>query len=462
MLPVSLVTVTPCVLTGSVTGEAVFAGVVGVAVLGAPRPVSPRPASVGFLNPTVPSRRVTQRPALPGDVAFWVVAVLLFVLLLAAGAPSPLYRVYQAEWGFSATTLTEVFGVYALVLLVTLLFCGSLSDHVGRRPVIAAGMLIDAAACGVFLAATGVGALYVARALQGVAVGLATGALGAALLELEPPGSGRAAILTSAAPTAGLAVGALGTSALVQYGPAKTQLTWWLLLGAFLAAAATVLALPEPGRRRPGALASLRPRVGVPRQARGPFLIAAPCLVAVWALGGLYLSLGPSLAAQLLHSSNLMWGGVTIFLLPGTASVATVAMRNTAPQTEMLAGCLALLPGAAVTFVAIATRTSWAFLLGTAVAGVGFGPGFTGAYRIVVARSTAEGRAALIAAIFSVSYLAFSVPAVIAGVATTHYGLRDTALVFYVVIALLVATAAASLAVRRRWPGAPAPARADS
>lgn len=397
---------------------------------------------------------------MPRDSAFWLVAVLLFALLLAAGAPSPLYRVYQAEWRFSATTLTEVFGVYALVLLVTLLFLGSLSDYVGRRPVIVAGMLFDAAACGVFLAATGVGALYVARAIQGVAVGLATGALGAALLELEPRGSGRAAILTSAAPTGGLAVGALGASAIIQYGPAKTHLVWWLLLGVFLAAAVAALVIPEPGRRRPGALASLRPRVSVPRQARGPFLIAAPCLVAVWALGGLYLSLGSSLAAELFHSSNLMWGGLAIFLLPGTASVATVVMRNLTPAKAMLNGCLALFAGAAVTFVAIATRTSWLFLLGTAVAGAGFGPGFAGAYRMVVARATPDGRAGLIAAIFSVSYLAFSVPAVIAGVATTHYGLRDTALVFYVVIAVLVATAAATLAVRLRASGA-APAPAD-
>src|SRR5437588_3095616 len=283
----------------------------------------------------------------------------LFVLLLAAGAPSPLYRVYQAEWHFSATTLTEVFGVYALVLLVTLLFLGSLSDHVGRRPVILAGMLMDAAACAVFGAATDVGALYVARAMQGIAVGLATGALGAALLELEPAGSGRAALLTSAAPTAGLAVGALGTSALVQYGPAKTHLTWWLLVATFLVAAAAVMLMPEPGWRRPGAIASLRPRVGVPREARSAFLLALPCLIAVWALGGLYLSLGASLTAQLVGSSNLLWGGIAIFLLPGTAAVATVALRNTAPHTAMLAGCIALLAGAAITFVAISTPSAW-------------------------------------------------------------------------------------------------------
>lgn len=403
----------------------------------------------------------TRRRVLPRETAFWLVAFLLFVLLLAAGAPSPLYGVYQAQWGFSTTKLTEVFGVYALVLLVTLLFFGSLSDHVGRRPVIVAGMLLDAAACGVFLAASGIGALYLARAIQGVAVGLATGALGAALLELESGKTGRAAVLTSAAPTAGLAVGALGTSALVQYGPDRTHLIWWLLLGAFLAAAAAVLVIPEPGQRRPGAMASLRPRIGVPRAARTAFLVAAPCLIAVWALGGLYLSLGPSLTAQLLGSSNLVWGGVAIFLLPGTAAVATLAMRNVIPTTAMLAGCLALLAGAAVTLAAIATGTGWLFLAGTAVAGVGFGPGFTGAYRLVVANASPEGRAGLIAAIFSVSYLAFSVPAVIAGVASTHFGLHDTALVFTVVIALLVATAAVSLRIRLSAASAPATAAAD-
>lgn len=383
-------------------------------------------------------------------LAFWVVAAVLGGLLAASGAATPLYRVYQAEWGFTATTLTEVFAVYALVLLVTLLLFGSLSDHLGRRPLILGGLAVGAASCGVFLAATGVGALYLARGLQGIAVGLATGPLGAALLEFDHEGSPRAPVITSAAPTAGIAVGALGASVLVQYGPARTHLIWWILLGAFLLAIVAVVAMPEPGRRRPGALASLRPRLGVPRDARGAFLVALPCLIAVWALGGLYLSLGPSLTAQLVGSSNLLWGGIVIFLLPGVAAIATVVFRHASPSSTMLAGCLALLAGGAITFAAIATSTSWAFLLGTAVAGVGFGPGFTGAYRVVVARVTPDGRASLIATIFTVSYLAFSVPAVIAGVATTHYGLHDTALAYCGVIALLVTAAAVSLVLGER------------
>jgi MFS family permease len=109
---------------------------------------------------------------------FWLVAGVLFLMLFASAAASPLYSVYQAQWRFSATTLTAVFAVYALVLLVTLLVFGSLSDCVGRRRVIAAAVAAGAAACGLFLAAHGVGLLFAARALQGAAVGAATSAAG--------------------------------------------------------------------------------------------------------------------------------------------------------------------------------------------------------------------------------------------------------------------------------------------
>jgi hypothetical protein len=352
-----------------------------------------------------------------------------------------LYRVYQARWGFSATTLTAVFAVYVVFLLVTVLIFGSLSDHVGRRPVIITALAVDTAACILFLLTPGVGALFAGRALQGVAVGLAATALGAALLDLRPAGS-LAPLVTSNGGTVGLALGALGTSALVQYGPVPTTLVWWLLLCAFLAAIVLVAATPEPGTVRPGALASLRPDIGVPRPVRGTFVRAAPCLVAVWALGGFYLSLGPSLAAQLSGSHNLLWGGVITFLLTGLGAVTSLAFRNSAPAAVMLGGCLGLLGGAVVTAAAIVARTPALLLLGTVLAGLGFGPGNLGGYRVIMARAAASNRAGLIAAISTVNYLAFGLPALMAGIATSHFGLHDTALVYSVVIALLAAAAA--------------------
>src|SRR5215218_8160954 len=109
----------------------------------------------------VPARRPS--PAVP----FWTAAALLVLVLAASGVPSPLYRVYQERFGFSAGVLATIFGIYAIALLAALLVVGALSDHVGRRPVIAAGMLLQVAAMVLFLLADGAGWLLAARVVQG-------------------------------------------------------------------------------------------------------------------------------------------------------------------------------------------------------------------------------------------------------------------------------------------------------
>jgi MFS family permease len=115
----------------------------------------------------------------------------------------------------------------------------------------------------------------------------------------------------------------------------------------------------------------------------------------------------------------------------------------------MFGGCVALMTGALVTFAAIATTTSAVPFVGTAIAGLGFGPAFMGAYRSVVALAHSDDRAGLITAIYVVSYLAAGIPAVAAGIATSRYGLHDTALVYSLVVAALAAAGAASFLVRR-------------
>jgi MFS family permease len=221
------------------------------------------------------------------------------------------------------------------------------------------------------------GTLFASRALEGIAVGATTNTLGAVLLDLRPPG-GLAPLLSSNAPSAGMALGVLLTAVLAQYGPAPTQLVWWLLLGLFAAAFVLVAVMPETGTRRPGALASLGPHVSVPRPARGAFARAVPATVAAWALGGFYLSLGPSLAAQLTGSRNLLWGGAVTFLLTGVVAATAFAVRNAPAPVQMLGGCLALMAGAAVMIAAIETSTAAVLLLGTGVARLGVRHGVPG------------------------------------------------------------------------------------
>jgi MFS family permease len=401
----------------------------------------------------------TARHTLSKSAAFRVTVAMMVLFIYASAAPTPLYGVYQARWGFSAATLTAVFAIYIVFLLGTLLVFGSLSDHIGRRPLIIAAIAVNVAAFVLFLVANGAGPLLAARALEGVAVGATANTLGAVLLDLRPRG-GLAPLMSSIAPVAGLAVGALLTSVLAQYGPAPTRLTWWLLLGAFAAAFVLVAVMPESGTRQPGALASMRPHVSVPRPARGAFTRAVPAIVAVWALGGFYLSLGPSLAAQLAGSRNLLWGGAVVFLLTGVGSAASLAVRSARAPAQMLGGCLALAVGAGVTIAAIETGTAAVLLLGTGIAGLGYGPAFTGAYRTVVALAPEDDRAGLIAAIFTLSYLSSGVPALIAGITAEQYGLHGTALVYSAAVAGLAAAAGTFLTRHGSRTGKPHPAAA--
>lgn len=368
---------------------------------------------------------------------FWIVAAISFLYLFAASAPSPLYGTYAARWHFSPTTVTAVFGVYALTLLATMLLAGSLSDAVGRRPVITAALVVQAVAMLLFLFADNVEWLYAARLIQGCATGLVTAAVSAALVDLQPAGRpGLAPLVNATVPAAGLALGALFSGALVQYAPAPTRLVYGLLLAGFLALILILLALvPETvaQRRR----ATLGSRVGVERSLRKAFLVTVPVLVAVWSLSGLYLSLGPSLALRMEHSRNTLLGGGVIFLLCGCGAVTGIMMHGWPPRRAMLVGCALLGTGVLITVVSVAATVPALLYIGTVVSGCGFGAGFLGAFRTLSSLAVPERRSELIAAIYVVAYLSFSVPGVIAGVLTTRIGLHDTAIGYGLVVAAL-------------------------
>ena len=368
--------------------------------------------------------------------AFWIVAATFGLFLFAAAAPSPLYAVYAARWRFSPIALTEVFAVYALALLVALLLTGSLSDSAGRRPVILVGLVIQAASMVTFLLASDVTWLFAARITQGIATGLVTGPLAASFVDLQPPNRpGLAALVNSATPILGLALGALVAAALVQYGPDPLHLVYWLMLAGFVAAGAGILLMPEPSKQR-GAL-NLWPRVGIEPAVRPVFVAALPSLIAGWAVGSFYLSLGPSLALQLAGSSNRLLGGVAIALLAGVGAIAIVAARSWMPRRAAVIGGVALVVGLALTVVAVDLKTATLFFAATAVTGVGFGLGWLGVLRSLIGLASPTGRGALLAAIFIVAYLAFALPAVAAGYEVTRIGLHQAALWYGAVVDLL-------------------------
>lgn len=368
---------------------------------------------------------------------FWTVAVTSFLYLVAVSAPSPLYGVYAARWHFSPITLTAVFGVYAITLLVTMLLAGSLSDAIGRRPVMVAALLVQIAAMALFLAADGVAWLYAARLVQGCATGLITAAVSAALVDLQPPGRpGLGALVNSTVPAAGLAVGGLLSGGLVQYAPAPTTLIYWLLLGTFAVLVVLIpLLVPETVQRR--GPVRLDVRIGVDRHVRRAFLAVTPVLLAVWAINGLYMSLGPSLAETMTHHRNTLLGGSVIFVLAGCGCAAALALHSWDAGRAMRAGCVLLGAGALMLAAAVGFTVPALLFAATVVSGCGFGAGFLGAFRTLLVLAAPERRSALISAVYVVAYVSFSLPSVIAGAVATRAGLPHTAIGYALVVAAL-------------------------
>jgi MFS family permease len=392
-----------------------------------------------------PDEAEARRGRLSPAIAFAAATAIFVLFAAAASAPTPLYVVYQKDWGFSATTLTVIFAVYAVGLIGSLLTVGALSDHVGRRPVLAAAIALEAAAFALFLAAGDVTGLLGARVAQGIATGAAFSTLGATLVDLNPPHSpGRAGLVNAVAPISGLALGALGSGALVEFAPAPTHLVYALLLvGTGLAALAVAL-MPETSVRRPGALASLTPSLGIPVRLRPDVYALVPIIVASWALGGLYLSLGPSVAMSLFGLSNHLIGGLVVTLLWGTGALTAFALRRWPTGAALGISAVLLSAGTALTLAGVEAHAVALGVIGTVVAGGGFGASGLGTFGTLARIAGPGERSELLAAALVIAYLAFSLPAVAAGFATTSVGLRPTTVVYSLgVVALGVVALAA-------------------
>jgi predicted MFS family arabinose efflux permease len=385
---------------------------------------------------------------------FWLIALANGVMLFGSAAPSPLYPVYQRLFGFSSATLTIIFAIYVAGLLFSLLTLGSLSDHVGRRPVLIVSMLVLVGSMAVFATAGGTFALIIARLVQGLATGAALGALSAALVDLQPsPRIG--AITASVCPIAGIGVGIIVSALLVQYLPDPRRLIYEVTGAALILMILGVGALVPEGSPKLGfesrahLARTVSPKVSIPEEVRVAFVAGIPALVATWALAGLALSLGSSILAVQLGVTNIFVAGILLgaFFLAAalTAPLALSAVRPVRLPTSY--GLLAL--GLALQLVGLLASSVVAYTAGLVLAGVGFSTAYVG-FISSVSQVAPAYRGGLFAAVYTLAYTAFSLPAVAGGFAATEWGLKGTTIGYIIFVFVMVALAAAFLPLRAR------------
>lgn len=379
-------------------------------------------------------------------------AIGFMSLYLAAGALTPLLVLYKQQWDFPVAMLTLAFAVYAIGFLIAVLTLGSLSDHIGRRPVLIGALTVQLASNLMFLIGPDVSWVVASRIVQGVASGAATAAFTAAIVELAPPDKKRlGTILGSVALTGGLAAGSLLAGLAIQFTTVANTITFVCLIALSVLGIAVTALSRETAPKTPGALRSLIPRISMPPAARREFAGAAPVVAAVWMLAGLSGGLAPNLVRSVFHLDSGFLNGLTGFIAPAVSVVIGLSFARLHARSAMVIGIYASIVGAVGIAGGVLTGSLVLMIVGQALAGVGFGASFTSALRLILPLGAAHQRAGVVAGIYVVAYLAFGVPIIIEGQLAGPLG-EIPAVVGYSVLTVLFALISliAQFRIRRR------------
>ena len=305
-------------------------------------------------------------------------------------APSSLYGLYEQQEHLSSLTITIIYAVYALGIVVSLLLAGHVSDWYGRRAVLLPALAVAVAAAVIFLTWRSLAGIIVARVLTGLALGAAVATATAFVTDLDAGPGGvatrRAGIVATIANIGGLALGPLIAGLLARYAGHGLTLPFIVFLALLLAAVGLVIVAPE-GHPAIDPRPTYRPqRLTAPANGRGQFLAATTGVCTAFAVGGLFAGLAGTFLAGPLHQPSPALSGLTIFLAFGAGVLVQTTTTSWPAHRLIAAGIAPMIAGLGLLVVSAWTSppSLALFLIGGIVAGAGIGAIFRGSLTVVI------------------------------------------------------------------------------
>lgn len=369
---------------------------------------------------------------------YWLMAYTLFIVMVGPNLPSPLYELYRKSWHLSAGMITLLFATYPLVLLPFLLLAGPLSDRVGRRKIIAPGLVFAVAGSICFALAHTLAWLFVARALQGIAVGSAIGTLTASLVELHPQQKRRSAtVLASLAVATGGAIGPLLAGVLAQYAPYPTSMPYVVHLVLLIPTFFGVRIMPETVMRPLAEQKRYVPSWRLLTSIDVVFALGSAAAFLAWAVIALFVALAPTYVAVLLHVSNLVITGGVVFLLLGASATTQALLRHLPVQRAIGAGIVLLFIGLGSVIAAVPMHSLALLLVGMILNGTGHGLVWMGSLALVTLTAPASRRGEVLASFYVAMYLGVGLPVIGIGILAGIVGLYGSVVVFAGLIGMM-------------------------
>src|SRR5216110_1815544 len=392
---------------------------------------------------TVPQAAAGNHSRLQGRAAMWVAESAICVSYILSTLPTPLYVIYRQTFQFSQIMLTVIYAVYVVGTVTTMFFLGRLSDQIGRRPVVLISLGIAAAGAVIFICAQNIWWLFPARIFSGLGIALVSGAATAWVVELEPQNDNATATQVAiGANFLGLGLGPFLAGLLGQYAQWPLRLSYVAFLFLLVPVAVLVSRSEETlDKAKSLGEASMRPRLGVPRDVRAQFVSPAIGAFAVFAVLGFYTALAPSLLVEALHNKNHAVAGTIVAEVFFIGTLAIGLTPRLTSHRGLVVALILLLPSLALLVVAELARSMGLLLIGTAITGVATGLGYRCSVQKVNGIAPAEQRAEIVSSYLIACYCGISLPVIGVGLVSKAMGAAAADTIFAAIIATMAAGA---------------------
>lgn len=387
---------------------------------------------------------------MPSDVAkphsylrrwggFLAVGLALGLGFATSSMPTPLYPLYQSQWGLLPSALTYIYAFYMVGVLVALLCFGRLSDTIGRYATVCLSLVLISGGLVLSGVASSINTLLLARVIIGFANGLLTTAGTLALVDAHPYKDRRyASLATSASIAVGVGVGPLLGGLLAQTGFAPLRLCYFVVAAMALANLYLTWRCRDAIRQAPGVRVrlSISPKLALPApHTRTPFLLASFSSFLMFSSGSLLASLIPSFLYDLLPWQGPAVPGLAFLLMAVAAAAIQFSQRNLDPIKGLIAGLITLILFLVAVSVGITTDSVLAFAACMVLAGVGQGLCFMSATMIAAQSADEHRRSANMATYFSIAYIGATIPVIVVGRMADYWGMTSAILVFCAIAA---------------------------